>query len=116
MALTAHMEQEGARFRTLKRVAVGGSAMPPALTGRMNALGVEVRHAWGMTEMSPVGLASAPKAKHAGQSDAERLALDAKQGRPLFGMEFRIEGADGEDVARDGKSYGALLVRGPWVA
>lgn len=116
MALTAHMEQEGARFRTLKRVAVGGSAMPPALTGRMNALGVEVRHAWGMTETSPVGLASAPKAKHAGQSESERLALDAKQGRPVFGMEFRIEGADGEDVSRDGKSYGALLVRGPWVA
>ncbi|MDY8109996.1 long-chain fatty acid--CoA ligase [Fulvimarina sp. 2208YS6-2-32] len=116
MGLTAHMEDAGATFGTLKRVAVGGSAMPAPLIERMNALGVSVRHAWGMTETSPVGLASALKPKHANLSDEERLTLNAKQGRPLFGMQFRVEGADGSDVPRDAKSYGALLVRGPWVA
>ncbi|RFC65508.1 long-chain-fatty-acid--CoA ligase [Fulvimarina endophytica] len=116
MGLTAHMEDEGALFRTLERVAVGGSAMPAPLIERMNALGVAVRHAWGMTETSPVGLASAPKPKHRDLSKEHRLALTALQGRPLFGMDFRVEGGDGEEVARDGKAYGALLVRGPWVA
>lgn len=116
MGLTAHMEDQGATFKTLDRVAVGGSAMPAPLIERMNKLGVSVRHAWGMTETSPVGLASALKPKHHDLSDDERLALNSKQGRPLFGMEFRVEGSEGKEVARDGKEYGALLVRGPWVA
>ncbi|MER0239089.1 long-chain fatty acid--CoA ligase [Fulvimarina sp. MAC8] len=116
MGLTAHMEEQGATFKTLDRVAVGGSAMPSPLIERMNKLGVSVRHAWGMTETSPVGLASALKPKHRDLSDEALLELNSKQGRPLFGMEFRVENADGKEVARDGKEYGALLVRGPWVA
>lgn len=100
----------------LKRVAIGGSAAPRIMIERFRSRGVTVRHAWGMTETSPIGLASSPKIKHEALPLEERLTLDAKQGRPVFGMEFRIDGVDGSPAIRDGKSVGAMLVRGPWVA
>jgi len=100
----------------LKRVVIGGSAVPRVMIERFRNRGITVRHAWGMTETSPIGLASSPKLKHEALPLEERLTLDAKQGRPVFGMEFRIDGADGSPAARDGKSFGAMLVRGPWVA
>ncbi|MCQ4160185.1 long-chain-fatty-acid--CoA ligase [Roseomonas sp. GC11] len=100
----------------LRLVGIGGSACPPVVIERLAARGVTVRHAWGMTETSPVALTSAPQAKHEGLPPRERLALSARQGRPLYGVEFRVLGADGQPVARDGVAFGRLLVRGPWVA
>lgn len=102
-------------FTTLRRMAVGGSALPPVMIERFQALGVEMLHAWGMTETSPVGLASMLKPKHAAFDKEQRLALQAKQGVPLYGMEFLVADDDGQPVARDGKSFGNMLVRGPWV-
>lgn len=69
-----------------------------------------------MTETSPVGAVATLLPKHQSLSDERKLALESKQGRPIFGVELRIVDADDEPVARDGKAFGALLVRGPWVA
>jgi fatty-acyl-CoA synthase len=77
--------------------------------------GVEVRHAWGMTEMSPLGTVAMPKAKHAAADDATREAVQHKQGFPIFGVDMKIVGESGEELARDGKTFGDLMVRGPWV-
>lgn len=116
LGLLDWMDAHGRHFTSLKRVAIGGSASPPVMISRFHNMGVTVRHAWGMTETSPIGLAAALTPKHAALSDEAKLMLTAKQGRPVFGMEFRVDGADGNPVARDGKAFGAMLVRGPWVA
>ncbi|WP_234049989.1 MULTISPECIES: long-chain-fatty-acid--CoA ligase [unclassified Xanthobacter] len=116
LGLLDWMDTHGRSFTSLKRVVIGGSATPPIMISRFHNMGVKVRHAWGMTETSPVGLAAALKPKHEALEPEAKLALECKQGRPLFGMEFRVAGADGQQVARDGKSFGAMMVRGPWVA
>jgi fatty-acyl-CoA synthase len=116
LGLLDWMDAQGKSFSHLKRVVIGGSASPPIMISRFQDKGVAVRHAWGMTETSPVGLAAALMPRHDALSPEEKLALQAKQGRPVFGVEFRIDGADGAEIARDGRSFGAMLVRGPWVA
>jgi len=115
MALLNWVEQNGRSLAPLKRVVIGGSACPPVMIEQFRAHGAEVRHAWGMTETSPLGLANVLKTKHDSLSPAERLAVESKQGRPLFGVEFLIVDADDTPVPADGASYGRLLVRGPWV-
>jgi fatty-acyl-CoA synthase len=77
---------------------------------------VEVLHAWGMTEMSPLGTLSQLKAVHAGKALDDRLAVKSKQGRAIFGVELKIVDSAGKDLLWDGKAFGDLLVRGPWVA
>ena len=109
-------EARGETLAPLQRVGIGGSACPPAMIDRFAALGVDVIHAWGMTETSPVAVASRPTHGQARLAPADRLALGRKQGRPLFGVELRAVGPAGEDVARDGEAFGAMLVRGPCVA
>ncbi|MFG1480941.1 long-chain-fatty-acid--CoA ligase [Xanthobacter sp. V4C-4] len=116
LGLLDWMDTHGRTFSALKRVVIGGSATPPIMISRFHNMGVKVRHAWGMTETSPVGLSAALKPKHEALDPEARMALECKQGRPLFGMEFRVAGVDGKAVPRDGKSFGAMLVRGPWVA
>jgi len=74
--------------------------------------GVQVLHAWGMTEMGPLGTAGTLKGKHARQSKEERLAVQYKQGRVVFGVDMRIVGDDGGDLPWDDKAFGDLLVRG----
>ncbi len=116
LGLLDWMDANDRKFTTLKRVAIGGSASPPIIIQRFRKLGVAVRHAWGMTETSPIGLASTLLPKHQALPPEQQLALESKQGRPLFGMEFRVDDGDGNTVARDGKAFGAMQVRGPWVA
>lgn len=116
LGLLDWVDAHGQSFSTLKRVAIGGSASPPVMISRFHSKGVTVRQVWGMTETSPVGLAATLKPKHEQLSVEHRLVLEAKQGRPVFGMEFRIDGTDGKPIARDGSSFGAMMVRGPWVA
>jgi len=116
LGLLNHMKEHRLRFSTLKRVVIGGSACPPAMTRTFQEdYGVEVLHAWGMTEMSPLGTACTFKAKHAAMSQGERLALQAKQGRVLFGVDMRIVDENGAELPNDGKAFGDLQVRGPWV-
>ncbi|WP_377810169.1 long-chain-fatty-acid--CoA ligase [Azospirillum sp. A29] len=116
MALLDWAAANDKSFGPLKRVAVGGSACPPAMFARFRDHKVEVLHAWGMTETSPVGLANSPKPNRPILTSAQETAFSAKQGRPLFGMEFRVVGGDGTEIAHDGIAFGNMQVRGPWVA
>ncbi|WP_043837023.1 long-chain-fatty-acid--CoA ligase [Muricoccus aerilatus] len=116
MALLDWMRDNGRSFHGLQRVVIGGSACPPVMIERFRALGVGVVHAWGMTETSPLGVASTPKAKHGNLPEERQAELSAKQGRPLFGVELRMVDGQGRDVPHDGTARGSLLVRGPWVA
>ncbi len=114
--LLAHTEANGLKFSTMKRTVIGGSACPPAMTKTFEEkYGVHVLHAWGMTEMSPLGTVCSFKPKHTAMSEEARRALQAKQGRVLFGVDMKIVGEDGGELPWDGKAFGSLLVRGPWV-
>jgi fatty-acyl-CoA synthase len=77
--------------------------------------GVEVLHAWGMTEMSPLGTVCTLKNKHLGLSEAEQMKIRLKQGRAVFGVDMKIVDDDGTELPWDAKTFGNLLVRGPWV-
>jgi fatty-acyl-CoA synthase len=77
--------------------------------------GVQVLHAWGMTEMSPLGTVCTLKQKHRHLADEQRLALQYKQGRVIYGVDMKIVDANGQDLPWDGQAFGDLLVRGPWV-
>jgi fatty-acyl-CoA synthase len=114
--LLAHVEAEGLRFSTMRRTIIGGSACPAAMMQAFqDRYGVAVLHAWGMTELSPVGTVCALKPRHQSLTGAERLAVQGKQGRVVFGVDMKIVGEDGRELPRDGKAAGELLVRGPWV-
>jgi fatty-acyl-CoA synthase len=76
---------------------------------------VQVLHAWGMTEMSPLGTVCTLKPKHLALPPAERMAVQAKQGRAVFGVDMKIIDADGKELPHDGKASGELLVKGPWI-
>ena len=111
------LKETGGRFSTLKRVLVGGSACPPAIIRSLEVEhGIEMLHGWGMTEMSPVGTVAQLTAKHCDASQDERLALKAKQGRAIPGVDFKIVDAEGRELPWDGTTFGDLLVRGPWIA
>jgi fatty-acyl-CoA synthase len=114
--LLAHVESQGLRFHTLKRTVIGGSAAPRAMVEKFEAgFDVRVIHAWGMTELSPVGTVCAFKGKHAGAGAGERLDLQAKQGRAVFGVDMKIVDEKGDEIPFGSDKSGDLLVRGPWV-
>ncbi|MDP2323807.1 MAG: long-chain-fatty-acid--CoA ligase, partial [Gammaproteobacteria bacterium] len=117
LALLQHLAHTGTRLPSLKRTVVGGAACPPAVIDEFREQhGVETHHAWGMTETSPVGTFNSPKLPGGEQSlDAVR-ALKAKQGRAVFGVEMRIVGDEGRELPWDGRTFGALQVRGPFIA
>ena len=115
MMLT-HMEANGLRFNTLKRTVIGGSACPPAMISTFNEkYGVEVIHAWGMTEMSPLGTSCILKSKHLAMSAEDQMKVRLKQGRGIFGVDMKIVDGEGRELPWDGKAYGDLLVKGPWI-
>ncbi|GGH59055.1 long-chain-fatty-acid--CoA ligase [Comamonas phosphati] len=114
--LLSHMKPGGLRFSTLKRTVIGGSACPPAMLSTFqDEYGVSVLHAWGMTEMSPLGTLCSLKNKHLELPKDEQMQILQKQGRAIYGVEMKIIGDDGKEQAWDGRSYGDLLVRGPWI-
>ncbi len=114
--LLSHMKPSGLRFGTLQRTVIGGSACPPAMiTAFREEYGVDVLHAWGMTEMSPLGTLCTLKNKHLSLPAEEQMKIRLKQGRAIFGVDMKIVGDDGQEQAHDGVAYGDLLVRGPWV-
>ncbi len=115
--LLGHLEATGRQFSSMKRTIIGGATCPPAmLRVFQEAYGVAVLHAWGMTELSPMGTVGALKAMHLEMCPEERLAVQSKQGRAVFGVDMKIVGADGIELPWDGATSGDLLVRGPWVA
>jgi fatty-acyl-CoA synthase len=115
--LLNHLRQSGDRLSTLKRVVIGGAAVPESLVRAFqDDYGVEVTHAWGMTETSPLGTEAMPTAK--------TLALDAegqfrqrmKQGRPPLTVEMKVTDEANSALPHDGKTSGHLKVKGPFVA
>ncbi len=116
LGLLGYMKQNGLKFSTLRRAIVGGSAAPPAMIRQFDQeFGVDCQHAWGMTEMSPLGTLTTLKAGHAGLPEARRFDLRCKQGRTIYGVEMKIVDGAGRELPRDGKAFGDLLVRGPWI-
>ena len=114
--LLGHVGQNKLKFTTLKRTVIGGSACPPAMIDTFrNDYGVDVLHAWGMTEMSPLGTLCTLKNKQLGLSKDEQMKVRQKQGRAIFGVDMKIIDGDGNELPWDGKTYGDLLVRGPWI-
>ncbi|HEY9529787.1 MAG TPA: 3-(methylthio)propionyl-CoA ligase [Burkholderiales bacterium] len=111
-----YMKEHKLRFSTLNRTLIGGSACPPAMLRTLQKeYGVEVRHGWGMTEMSPLGTVCRLKAKHARLDDEAKFAVQDKQGFAIYGVDMRIVNENGEELPRDGKAFGDLQVHGPWV-
>ncbi len=114
--LLGYMKPGGLRFSKLNRTVIGGSACPPAMiTAFQDDYGVEVLHAWGMTEMSPLGTLCTLKNKHLELPKEEQMKIRQKQGRAIYGVEMKIVNDAGDEQPWDGKSYGDLLVRGPWI-
>jgi fatty-acyl-CoA synthase len=117
MALLAHARAQGKRFSTVKKVVIGGSACPPSMIQAWETEhGARVLHAWGMTEMSPLGTVNVLLPKYESLSERDKLALKSKQGRPIFGVDLRLVDDLGAPVAHDGKTSGHLQVKGYWVA
>jgi 3-(methylthio)propionyl---CoA ligase len=116
LGLLNYMKEKKLRFSTLKNVVIGGSACPPAMIRTFqDDYGVQVLHAWGMTEMSPLGTAGTLKAAQLKLGKEERYQLQNKQGRAIFGVDFRIVDENGKELPWDGQAFGDLQVRGPWV-
>jgi acyl-CoA synthetase (AMP-forming)/AMP-acid ligase II len=116
-ALLQHMEATGSRLNHLQRVAIGGSACPPAVIDTFESkYGIRVIHAWGMTEMSPVGSLCAIKPEVVGGGPEAVRAIKATQGCAPFSVEWKITGDDGRTLPNDGRTFGRLKVRGAAVA
>ncbi|MDR3608327.1 MAG: 3-(methylthio)propionyl-CoA ligase [Oligoflexia bacterium] len=114
--LLEHVKQNGLRFSTLNRTVVGGAACPPAMIQVFQeGFGVEVLHAWGMTELSPIGTVCSLKNNQLNLPPEEQVKLRAKQGRALYGIELEIFDELGKLLPHDGKAYGSLMARGHWV-
>ena len=114
--LLSHMEANNLKLSTMKRTVIGGSACPPAMLDAFrDQHGVTVNHAWGMTEMSPIGTYGTLKGKHVAADWPTQRAILLKQGRAVFGVDMKIVDPDGNELPRDGKVSGDLLVRGPWI-
>ncbi len=117
LGLLHYCEKENLKLEFMERTVIGGSAAPESMIRQFQEKhDVFVIHAWGMTEMSPLGTVNSMSAHMASLPLEERYKLQAKQGRPVFGVELKVAGPDGKELPRDGKAFGRLLVRGPWVA
>jgi fatty-acyl-CoA synthase len=117
LMLLQDLEKTGGKLPYLKRVVIGGSACPRAMTKTFQEVyGVEVVHAWGMTEMSPLGSLCTLKPEYAALAGDAKLDVQMKQGHPPFGVEMKITDDNGKDLPWDGKTFGRLKVRGPAVA
>ncbi len=116
LSLLAHVSQNNLKFSTFKRTVIGGSACPPAMMKTFrHDYGVDVVHAWGMTEMSPLGTSCTLTGKHLHLPEEAKQTILEKQGRAIFGVDMKIVDDDGHELPWDGKTYGNLLVKGPWV-
>jgi len=114
--LLTYVQGNGLHFSSMRRTIIGGAACPPAMMKTFQDLfQVHVLHAWGMTELSPVGTVCSFKPAHRSLSKVEQEAVQAKQGRVVFGVDMKIVDDSGHELPWDGRSSGELLVRGPWI-
>jgi acyl-CoA synthetase (AMP-forming)/AMP-acid ligase II len=116
LGLLNYALQNDLAFSTFRRTVIGGSACPPAMMDTLiDKFGVEVIHAWGMTEMSPLGTTGGLQTRHLALPRDEQRAVLRKQGHAIYGVDMKIVDDSGEELPWDGATYGHLLVRGPWV-
>ena len=116
LMLLQHLRQTGERLPDDSIVVIGGSAAPRSMIAAFQReQGARVIHAWGMTEISPVGTVGTLKRSHDALDEEAQLDLQAKQGHGIYGVELRIVDEAGQELPRDGKTFGELQVRGPWV-
>ncbi len=116
LGLLAELKKRGTHAPTMRRTIVGGSAMPPSMFAEFrDAHGIELIHAWGMTETSPLGTLNQPKTKHADLSPEDMSALRLGQGRPPMGVDLRIVDEEGKPLPHDGETQGELHIRGHWI-
>jgi acyl-CoA synthetase (AMP-forming)/AMP-acid ligase II len=116
LGLVNYALQNNLQFSTFRRTVIGGSACPPAMMDTLiDKLNVQVIHAWGMTEMSPLGTAGGLQSKHLGLSKDEQRKILLKQGHAVYGVDMKIVDDEGVELPWDGKVYGHLFVKGPWI-
>ena len=116
LGLLNYLAASGVRLETVRTLVVGGAACPRSMMeGFADRHGIQVCHAWGMTEMSPLGSVNKPKSSTANLDPGARLAQRLTQGRAPYGVEMRLIDDDGNELPKDGKAVGRLQVRGPWV-
>ncbi|SMP48077.1 3-(methylthio)propionyl-CoA ligase [Noviherbaspirillum suwonense] len=116
LGLLNYVAQNNLTFSSFKRTVIGGSACPPAMMKTLrHKYGIEVVHAWGMTEMSPLGTCATLQSRHLALPEEGQQAMLEKQGHVIFGVDMKIVDDAGKELPWDGKTYGNLLVKGPWV-
>ena len=116
LMLMQHLETNKLDLPDLETVTIGGSAVPRVMLEKFERdYSVSVKHAWGMTEMSPLGTIAGLKAGMENMTFDEQMDIKVKQGRPPYLMEIKITDDDGNELPRDGKAFGHLMVRGPFV-
>lgn len=116
LGLLGYLDSINAKMASVRTAVVGGSAAPLSMIRAFDEKhDTFLLHAWGMTEMSPVGTLNVPTRSIMAMPKEERYRLQLKQGRPVFGVELKIVDNDGSELLRDGQAYGRLMVRGPWV-
>jgi fatty-acyl-CoA synthase len=116
LGLLNYAVQNNLEFSTFNRTVIGGSACPPAMMDTLiDRFGVRVIHAWGMTEMSPLGTTASLLTKHPGLPKQEQRKVLQKQGHAIYGVDMKIVDDDGRELPWDGAAYGHLLVKGPWI-
>ncbi|MEH6401722.1 MAG: 3-(methylthio)propionyl-CoA ligase [Sneathiella sp.] len=116
LMLLAHVKENNLSFSSMNRTVIGGSAAARSMIEAfVNDYGVNVVHAWGMTEMSPLGTTGNLLKKHEDLPESEKIDIRLKQGRTVYGVELKIVDDEENEMPRDGKAFGRLLVRGPWI-
>ncbi len=116
LGLLTYVAQHDLKFSSFKRTVIGGSACPPAMMKSFrNQYGIEVVHAWGMTEMSPLGTICTLQSRHDALPEDAQQAILEKQGHAVGGVDIKIVDDAGKELPWDGKTFGNLLVKGHWV-
>ena len=116
MGLLAYCRENNKVLSSVKNTIIGGSALSLSTLQEFDEVhDVNVIHAWGMTEMSPLGTTNVPTLEMESMSKDEKYAIQLKQGKPIYGVELKVVDDTGKDLPHDGESQGHLLVRGPWI-
>jgi acyl-CoA synthetase (AMP-forming)/AMP-acid ligase II len=116
LMLLQHLEANNLKLPKLSNVTIGGSAVPRVMLEKFERdYGVMVKHAWGMTELSPLGSIASFKAGMETMTFDEQMDIKVKQGRPPYMVEMKITDDEGNELPRDGKAFGHLMVRGPFI-
>jgi fatty-acyl-CoA synthase len=116
LGLLQYLEESGNASSSLERVVIGGSAPPRSMIEAFaERYRIQVLHAWGMTETSPIGTINSPKHGLNDETPPQRYQRQTKQGRPLFGVRMKIVDDQNQPLPRDGESFGDLKVQGPWI-